>query len=145
MNRAIGDVEKGLGRFPIQIDPDAMEHIAAISHGDARAALNNLEAAFLFTGDGMPGEPILIRLKDVEAALQVKSLPYDKDGEQHYDIISAFHKSLRGSDAQASLYWLYRMLMAGEDPVYLPANDSLCLGRCGACRFLRPSGDPQRI
>ena len=119
VKRAIGDVEKGLGRFPIQIDPDAMEHIAAISHGDARAALNNLEAAFLFKGDGMPGEPILIRLKDVEAALQVKSLPYDKDGEQHYDIISAFHKSLRGSDAQASLYWLYRMLMAGEDPLFI--------------------------
>lgn len=119
LNRAVRDVEKGLGRFPVQIDPDAMEHIAAVSHGDARAALNNLEAAFFFREEAMPGEPIVIRLKDVEAALQVKSLPYDKDGEQHYDIISAFHKSLRGSDVQASLYWLYRMLMAGEDPLFI--------------------------
>jgi putative ATPase len=119
LDRAVKDGEKGLGRFPLQIDPDAMEHMAAISHGDARTALNNLEAVFLFKGGKTPGDPIVIGLKDVEAALQVKSLPYDKDGEQHYDIISAFHKSLRGSDAQASLYWLYRMLMAGEDPLFI--------------------------
>ena len=58
-------------------------------------------------------------LKDVEEALTRKALPYDKDGEEHYNLISAFHKSLRGSDAQASLYWLYRMLMAGEDPLFI--------------------------
>ncbi len=119
MNRAAIDTEKGLGRFHIQIDPDAMEHMAAISHGDARATLNNLEAAFFFAREGRPGDPIVIGLKDVEGALQVKALPYDKDGEHHYDIISAFHKSMRGSDAQASLYWLYRMLMAGEDPLFI--------------------------
>ncbi len=119
LHRAVRDVERGLGRFSIRIDPDAMEHMAAVSHGDARAALNNLEAVFFFKGEAMPGEPIVMELKDVEAALQVKSLPYDKNGEQHYDIISAFHKSLRGSDAQASIYWLYRMLMAGEDPLFI--------------------------
>ncbi len=119
LSRALADVEKGLGRFSVQIDPDAMEYMVSVSHGDARAALNNLESVFLFKGAGLPGEPTSIGLKDVEAALQVKALPYDKDGEQHYDIISAFHKSLRGSDAQASLYWLYRMLMAGEDPLFI--------------------------
>ncbi|NVM21340.1 MAG: replication-associated recombination protein A [Desulfobacterales bacterium] len=118
LNRAINDKENGLGSLSLEIEQDAFEHIIWAADGDARAALNNLEAA-----------ASLVRKKDVserkitraaaEAALQKKALRYDKSGEEHYNLISAFHKSLRGSDPDAALYWLGRMLAAGEDPLYI--------------------------
>jgi len=117
--RALRDREKGLGMLEIEIMPDAIDHLLDLSQGDARIALNNLEAAVYYALDGQDGEHVRVTLETVERALSKKALPYDKDGEEHYNLISAFHKSLRGSDTQASLYWLYRMLMAGEDPLFI--------------------------
>jgi putative ATPase len=118
--RALADPERGLGELGIEVEAEALDHIVDLSHGDARVALNNLEgvAYHLLSSQGAgPGSVVTLRV--VEEALQRKALPYDKDGEEHYNLISAFHKSLRGSDEQAALYWLYRMLMAGEDPLFV--------------------------
>ncbi|HDZ90879.1 MAG: replication-associated recombination protein A [Deltaproteobacteria bacterium] len=119
LRRAVSDCEKGLGGLGMEITDEAMGHMVDLAQGDARVALNNLEAAAYFAMGEDPGSSIRLDLHIVEAALNRKALPYDKDGEQHYDLISAFHKSLRGSDTQASVYWLYRMLMAGEDPLFI--------------------------
>ncbi len=116
--RAIEDKERGLGEMEIEILPQALEYLVDLSSGDARVALNNLEVAVYYTKDDKNG-PIVLELKSIENALNRKALPYDKDGEEHYNVISAFHKSLRGSDTQASIYWLYRMLLAGEDPLFI--------------------------
>jgi putative ATPase len=118
LQRALADEEAGLGRDAIEIAPDALEHLIDLSSGDARVALTNLEITANYVQETQGGKRI-IDLKSVEEALSRKALPYDKDGEEHYNLISAFHKSLRGSDAQAALYWLYRMLMAGEDPLFI--------------------------
>jgi putative ATPase len=116
--RALQDEEKGLGRLGVEIAPDALELLIQISGGDARVALNNLELSVAYAlQDQTP--PLVLDLKQMEKALSKKALLYDKDGEEHYNLISAFHKSLRGSDPQASLYWLYRMLLAGEDPLFI--------------------------
>ena len=118
LNRALSDTEKGLGKLGLRLHPKALDHIIDISGGDARSALNNLEIAAYYTVEDK-GNNNEITIELVEQALDRKSLPYDKDGEEHYNIISAFHKSLRGSDVQASVYWLYRMLVAGEDPLFI--------------------------
>jgi putative ATPase len=89
-----------------------------MAHGDARVALNALEAAVLTTAPGPDGYRV-ISLPIAEEAMQRKALLYDKEGEEHYNVISAFHKSLRGSDPDAALYWLARMIEAGEDPLYV--------------------------
>ncbi|WP_419806563.1 replication-associated recombination protein A [Terriglobus sp.] len=116
MRRALGDVERGLGSQGIEADEEALRTIAGFASGDARYALNALEsAAALLRGRG---EARLT--KEVAAeALQQRVLLYDKSGEQHYDLISALHKSVRNSDADAALYWLRRMLAAGEDAMYV--------------------------
>lgn len=119
IHRALRDKESGFGMLDIEFAPDAIEHLVDCSQGDARVALNNLEAAVYYALDGRGNGPIQVALDDVEKALSRKALLYDKDGEEHYNLISAFHKSLRGSDEQASIYWLYRMLMAGEDPLFI--------------------------
>jgi len=119
IHRALRDKESGFGMLDIEFAPDAIEHLVDCSQGDARVALNNLEAAVYYALDGQGKGPIQVALDDVEKALSKKALLYDKDGEEHYNLISAFHKSLRGSDEQASIYWLYRMLMAGEDPLFI--------------------------
>jgi putative ATPase len=116
--RALADRESGLGHLSLEVDPEALGYLIDLSFGDARVALNNLETAAYHAAGGREG-PTVLDLKAVEEALTRKALPYDKDGEEHYNLISAFHKSLRGSDAQASLYWLYRMLVAGEDPLFV--------------------------
>lgn len=118
LHRALEDREKGLGDVDLQVEPDGLEHLIDMSSGDARVALNNLEIATDFAPADERGRKI-ITLKRVEEALSRKALPYDKDGEEHYNLISAFHKALRGSDEQASIYWLYRMLAAGEDPLFI--------------------------
>ena len=117
--RAVSDKSKGLGNLNLEILPEAMDYLVDLSQGDARVALNNLESTVDSVTGSTPEIPVRLDLETVEKALDRKALPYDKDGEQHYDIISAFHKSLRGSDTQASVYWLYRMLMAGEDPLFI--------------------------
>ena len=118
LDRAIQDKEAGLGNLGIEVQPEALKHLINLSSGDARVALNNLEVAVDYVMQGRP-EKRVVDLKSVEEALSRKALPYDKNGEEHFNLISAFHKSLRGSDPQASLYWLYRMLMAGEDPLFI--------------------------
>lgn len=121
--RALTDKVKGLGSDQLTLAPEALEHLAMIAGGDVRSALNGLElaAALLYPDSDDPDKnpPPHITLKDVETALQQKALMYDKGGDEHYNLISAFHKSLRGSDPDAALYWLARMLIAGEDPLYV--------------------------
>jgi putative ATPase len=118
LNRALNDEERGLGRYKGKVDDDAIEHIITISNHDARAALNALESSVMTS---LPDEEGVrhVTLQMVEDVLQQRALLYDKDGEQHYDIISALHKTIRGSDPDAALYWLARMLEAGEEPLYI--------------------------
>ena len=118
VERAIKDEERGLGKSQISMSAEALGHVVTVSNGDARVALNALEMAAFATlpdGDGRRS----IDLSAIEEALQHRALLYDKSGDQHYDLISALHKSLRGSDPDAALYWLGRMLEAGEDPLYI--------------------------
>ncbi len=118
LKRALSDAEKGLGRLALLAEDDVLEHIIAYSQGDARVALNTLEIAAGIAPKGSGGIRELTQ-EIVEEAQQKKMLIYDKAGEEHYNIISALHKSMRNSDADASLYWLVRMLEAGEDPLYI--------------------------
>ena len=117
LNRALADAERGLGRTHVQAAPEVLEAIARWANGDARAALNLLELSARLAAAG--SEPDRITLDIVQEAAQHKSLRYDKAGEEHYNLISALHKSLRGSDPDAALYWLARMLASGEDPLYI--------------------------
>ncbi len=119
LQHALQDKERGLGQYNIDIDENALQQIAIFASGDARTALNVLELAV--EGNGVPSgdERVHITLEMVEDAMQHRALQYDKVGEQHYDMISALHKSVRGSDPDGSLYWLVRMLEGGEDPLYL--------------------------
>ena len=112
IDRALGDAEKGLGQKNLTIDTNARTHLIRTAGGDARFALNGLEIA----ADLTAGK--LIRIQDIEKAVQHRALTHDKSGEDHFNLISAFHKSMRGSDPDAALYWLARMIMAGEDPLY---------------------------
>ena len=118
LKRALTDEQRGLGKFGIQADDDAIQFIIRISDGDARTALNNLEATASMV-QGLPPEARKLSAQSVQETLLKKSLLYDKDGEERYNLISAFHKSMRGSDPDATLYWLGRMLIAGEDPFYI--------------------------
>ena len=115
---AISDEERGLGKLKVRLPEEALNHLVVISNGDARAALNTLEMATRATSLDAGGNRHL-SLQTIEEVLQHRALLYDKDGEQHYDIISALHKSMRGSDPDAALYWMGRMLEAGEDPLYI--------------------------
>ncbi len=125
LRRALEDAEQGLGGSGVEVREEALGRIVQLSHGDARVALNNLEMAVDYVL-GSTERPAVVDGEAVLKALDRKALPYDKDGEEHYNLISAFHKSLRGSDAQASLYWLYRMLEAGEDPLFVARRMIRC-------------------
>jgi putative ATPase len=118
LKRGLMDQEKGLGQYPTIVEPEVFEGICRIANGDARIALNTLEIIVLTTPPDPQGTRS-IRKEDLEEVLQKKAFLYDKSGEEHYNIISALHKSLRGSDPDAALYWLGRMLEAGEDPLYI--------------------------
>jgi putative ATPase len=115
LERALSDDARGLGRMNVTADQDALDHIAEGAGGDARAGLNVLEAAALIASSGSG----TIDLATAAEALQRRALPYDKAGDWHYDVISAFIKSMRGSDPDAAVYWLARMLDAGEQPRYI--------------------------
>ena len=120
LGRALENKERGLGRLHITIDDEALQQIAIFANGDARTALNVLELAAQAGGEASKENvPIHITLSTVEDVMQHRALLYDKGGDQHYDTISALHKALRGSDPDAGLYWLARMLEAGEDPLYI--------------------------
>ena len=118
LNRALIDKKRGLGDLNITIEENALKYIINISHGDVRYALNNLEAASYFVKPDTNNTRVL-NASTVAHALNKKPLTHDKNGEEHYNLISALHKSMRGSDPQASIYWLYRMLEAGEDPLFI--------------------------
>ena len=118
ITRALKDSLRGLGGLNVEIAPEALGNLTTLSNNDARVALNTLEMAALNTPPEADGKRY-IALPTIEDALQHRALPYDKSGDQHYDFISALHKSMRGSDPDASLYWLARMLEAGEDPLYI--------------------------
>jgi putative ATPase len=118
IDRALADRQRGLGRLDIRLSPQAKEHLVNVADGDARVALNALELAALTTPPGEGGE-ILIDQQVAEQSVQRRAIRYDRDGDNHYDVISAFIKSIRGSDPDAALYWLARMLDAGEDPRFI--------------------------
>ncbi len=119
VRRALADEERGLGKKHLQIEEDALAFIAAGADGDARRALNTLEIAADLASNASNASNVTINIDLVEAAVQRKSLLYDKKGEEHYNVISAFIKSMRGSDPDAAIYYLARMLEAGEDPLFV--------------------------
>lgn len=118
LDRALQDVERGLGNHPARLSESAEAYLFAASGGDARIALNALQVAVLTTSPDESGVRD-VGLEEIREALQRKAVHYDKGGEEHYNLISALHKSIRGSDPDAGLYWLARMLEAGEDPLYI--------------------------
>ncbi len=118
IQRALTDTTRGLGLLQIHVDENVMQQIIDYCQGDARVALNTLEMSMMMATTDEEGVRIITH-DAVEQAIQKKMLLYDKAGEEHYNLISALHKSMRSSDADASLYWLARMLEAGEDPLYI--------------------------
>jgi len=117
VQRALKDPERGLGGYEVEISQEVLRLLAQLSDGDARTALNALELAVMTTPPDERGVRVIDHETIMEAAQ--KRILYDKDGEEHYNLISAFHKSMRGSDPDAALYWLARMLEGGEDPLYI--------------------------
>ncbi len=111
IKRTLQDKEKGLGKLKVKMDKNVIDALAQMSNGDARTALNTLEYASSISNK--------ISIDVIKEAFQKSHLLYDKNGEEHYNVISALHKSMRGSNADAALYWLARMLEAGEDPLYI--------------------------
>jgi putative ATPase len=118
LERALADSVRGLGRESVEASAEILERIAILANGDARAAYNTLEALVMGTAPNAEGHCVLTQAL-LEDVLQRKLLPYDKSGEEHFNLISALHKSVRNSDPDASLYWLARMLESGEDPLYI--------------------------
>ena len=118
LKRAIKDEKRGLGKMNIDVSDEALGKLSAYANGDARVALNTLELTVLSSTPAQDGV-IYITDEVLEEAFQKKTLLYDKKGEEHYNLISAFHKSIRNSDSDAAVYWLARMLEAGEDPLYV--------------------------
>ena len=116
LSRALTD-PRGFGAQKIQIEPDMLEAIANFANGDARAALSTLE--MLVLNSDTDGKTVTVTRETLEQCISKKSLLYDKTGEEHYNLISALHKSMRNSDPDAAVYWLARMLEAGEDPLYV--------------------------
>ncbi|MCL2708638.1 MAG: replication-associated recombination protein A [Defluviitaleaceae bacterium] len=123
--RAIGDAEKGLGIFPIDITDEAADFLADRANGDARAALNAAELAALTTEPNESGR-LVIDLETASECIQKRVLLYERAGDNHYDIISAFIKSMRGSDPDAAIYYMARMLYAGEDPKFIARRMVIC-------------------
>jgi putative ATPase len=127
--RAAADPERGLGRYNVGLTPEAADHLALTSDGDARRALVALEVAVLSQQErpdaGQEG-PIVVNLAVAEESIQRKAIVYDGTGDEHYDAASAFIKSMRGSDPDAAVYWLARMLEAGEDPRFIARRVTIC-------------------
>jgi putative ATPase len=125
LRNALRDRERGLGNLRITVDEDALHHIARMSDGDARKALSALEVAALTSSADEHGN-IVISVPIAEESIQKKAVVYDKKGDQHYDTISAFIKSMRGSDPDAAIYYLAKMLYAGEDPRFIARRIVIC-------------------
>lgn len=125
LGRALADADRGLGYLKLQTDDAALHHLARMADGDARKALNALEIAALTTSHDSSGV-IHIDLACAEQSIQKKAVVYDGDEDAHYDTISAFIKSMRGSDPDAALYWLAKMIHAGEDPRFITRRIMIC-------------------
>jgi len=125
LRRALEDPDRGLGRLAVRVDEEALAHLATVCDGDARRALNALEIAALTTPKAADGTIHLTRAA-AEESIQKKAVVYDRQDDAHYDTISAFIKSMRGSDPQATLYWLAKMLYAGEDPRFIARRLIIC-------------------
>ncbi len=117
--QALADPERGYGKLAVALDEDALDHLVSVANGDARSVLNALELA-VETTQPSPDQPLIHITREVaEESIQRRAVLYDKDGDAHFDTISAFIKSLRGSDADAALYWMAKMIYAGEDPRFI--------------------------
>jgi len=125
IERALADAERGLGRMRVQIEPDAAAFLARLSDGDARKCLNALEIAALTTAATDYGA-VRINLEAAQESIQKKAVVYDGTGDDHYDTISAFIKSIRGSDPDAAIYWLAKMLHAGEEVRFITRRLVIC-------------------
>ncbi|MFO7941379.1 MAG: AAA family ATPase [Bacillota bacterium] len=119
VRRALEDEERGLAKYKPRVEPEALDHVVRIAGGDARSALNAVELAVLTTKPDPEDGTRRVTLEIAEESIQRRALVYDADGDAHYDTISAFIKSMRGSDPDATLYWLARMIYAGEDPSFI--------------------------
>ncbi|NLY85870.1 MAG: replication-associated recombination protein A [Tissierellia bacterium] len=125
INKALSNKEKGLGNLKINITKEAIDYLITIGEGDGRTVLNSLEIGVLSTPANENGI-IEIDLDTIKSSIQVKTPKYDKGGDEHYDTISAFIKSMRGSDPDATLYWLAKMINAGEDPKFIARRIIIC-------------------
>ncbi len=125
LKRTLEDKDRRLGKIPIDMDDEALKHLAKVSEGDARRALSALEIGALTTPKGKD-KKIHFTVKVAEESIQKKAIVYDKDEDGHYDTISAFIKSMRGSDPDAALYWLAKMIYAGEDPRFIARRIVIC-------------------
>jgi putative ATPase len=125
LRHAVGDEERGLGGMALEVGEEALLHIARMADGDARRALSALEIAALTTPPGEDGV-VRIDMGAAEESIQKKAVVYDKKGDQHYDTISAFIKSMRGSDPDAAVYYLAKMIYAGEDPRFIARRIVIC-------------------
>ncbi len=125
LKRAITDKERGLGNFPLEVTEEGMKFLVRVSNGDARVALNAIEWAFKSQFSGTR-EKIVLDTPILQDALQKRAVSYDKDADAHFDTISAFIKSMRGSDPDAALFWLAKMLYAGEDPKFIARRIMIC-------------------
>lgn len=127
LERALGNKKRGLGADNVILDRRAQEHIVSFSKGDARVALNLLEALYnADKADAAPSMPVNLSYETVRKITQTPHLFYDKKGDQHYDTVSAYIKSMRGSDPDAAIYWLARMLEGGEDPRFIARRLMIC-------------------
>jgi putative ATPase len=122
LQRALSDRDRGLGAMEVQVAEEALDFLAEICDGDARRALSGLEIAVL----SAENQPIVLTKEAVRDSIQRKTFDYDPTGDQHYDVASAFIKSMRGSDADAAIYWLARMLESGEDPRFIARRVVIC-------------------
>jgi putative ATPase len=125
LRRAIGDKDRGLGKFDVRITDEALDFLAEVSDGDARRALNAVEIG-VYSQQVEPGKPVPYDLGVARESIQRKALVYDGTGDEHYDAASAFIKSMRGSDPDAALYWMARMLESGEDPRFIARRMVIC-------------------
>lgn len=131
LSRALKD-NRGFGMQQVHISDELLQAIANFANGDARNALSTLEMVVL-NGEIEENGAVRITKEILEQCISKKSLLYDKKGEEHYNLISALHKSMRNSDPDAAVYWLARMLEAGEDPLYIARRVTRFAGRCGSC------------
>ena len=118
LKRALKDEEKGLGKYKVEITKEAIDYLLTVADGDGRVILNSLEIGVLSTPKNEAGQ-IKLDLDKIKESIQIKTARYDKDGDEHYDTISAFIKSMRGTDPDATIYWLAKMINAGEDPKFI--------------------------